>query len=252
MDKYELGIAAQKIYDFIWDSLCDWYIELCKARLSGEDKAANIQAQKVLLYVLTETLKLLHPFMPFITEEIYQALPHEGEALMIQDYPVWREELSFPAESERLEKVLDAIGAIRSRRSEMNVPPSRRPHLFLTTEDPAAFESGRDYLCRMAMLENMTILPAAPEDAGGMVTIATRFAVCYLPMNELVDMEKERARLTKELEKNRGFLENQYRKLANEKFISRAPAAVVQTEKDRAQALEALIANLEESLRQLG
>ena len=252
LDKYELGIAAQKIYDFIWDSLCDWYIELTKARLTGEDEAARIQAQKVLLYVLTETLKLLHPFMPFITEEIFQALPHDGDALMIQTYPTFRQELSFPEESARLEKVLEAISAIRSRRSEMNVPPSKRPHLYVTTADPQAFESGIGYLRRLAMVGDVTLVDQAPGDLDSLVSIVTEHSVCYLPMNELVDVEKERERLQKELEKNRGFLENQRRKLANENFVSRAPEHVVNAERERAEKLQALIANLEESLRKLG
>ena len=252
LDKYELGIAAQKIYDFIWDSFCDWYIELTKARLSGEDEAARIQAQKVLLYVLTETLKLLHPFMPFITEEIYQALPHEGDALMVQPYPVYREDMAFPAESARFEKVMEAIRSIRSRRSEMNVPPSKRPHLYIVTEDKEAFENGRDYLCRLAYAGEVIVSGEVPADADKMVSIVTKDARCFLPMSELVDLDKERERLEKELAKNRGFLENQRRKLSNESFVSRAPASVVATERERAEKLEALIANLEESLRQLG
>ena len=252
LDKYELGIAAQKIYDFIWDSFCDWYIELTKARLTGEDEAARVQAQKVLLYVLTETLKLLHPFMPFITEEIYQALPHEGDALMVQPYPVYREDMTFPAESARFEKVMEAIRAIRSRRSEMNVPPSKRPHLYIVTEEREAFENGRDYLCRLAYAGEVIVSDDVPADADKMVSIVTKDARCFLPMSELVDLDKERERLEKELAKNRGFLENQRRKLSNESFVSRAPANVVATERERAEKLEALIANLEESLRQLG
>ena len=251
-DKYELGIAATKIYDFIWDSFCDWYIELTKARLTGEDEAARVQAQKVLLYVLTETLKLLHPFMPFITEEIYQALPHEGDALMVQPYPVYREDMAFPAESARFEKVMEAIRAIRSRRSEMNVPPSKRPHLYIVTEEREAFENGRDYLCRLAYAGEVIVSEDVPADADKMVSIVTKDARCFLPMSELVDLDNERERLEKELAKNRGFLENQRRKLSNESFVSRAPANVVATERERAEKLEALIANLEESLRQLG
>ena len=252
LEKYELGIAAQKIYDFIWDSFCDWYIELTKARLTGEDEAARLQAQKVLLYVLTETLKLLHPFMPFITEEIFQALPHEGDALMIQSYPAYRPELDFGEESRRMEKVMDAISAIRSRRSDMNVPPSKRPHLFVVTDDAAAFESGAESLRRLALTGEVTISREGPADTEGMVSVVTRYSQCYLPLSELVDLDKERARLTKELEKNRGFLENQRKKLANESFVSRAPANVVAAERERAEKLEVLIANLEESLRRLG
>jgi len=252
LDKFELGIAAQKLYDFIWDSFCDWYIELTKARLTGPDEAGRTRAQRVLLYVLTETLKLLHPFMPFITEEIFQALPHRGDALMVQRYPVYRSELCFKEESERMEKVMEAIGAIRSRRSEMNVPPSKRPHLYVFTQDREAFAAGRESLCRLALAADMTLLDETPADLSGLVSIVTEHAVCYLPLHELVDLDKERTRLQKELEKNRGFLENQRKKLCNESFVSRAPEHVVAAERDRAAKLEALIANLEESLRQLG
>ena len=252
LDRYELGIAAQKIYDFIWDSFCDWYIELTKARLTGEDKAAAEQAQKVLLYVLTEILTLLHPFMPFITEEIFQAIPHEDEALMIRSWPVRRDDLDFPEESARMEKVMEAISAIRSRRSEMNVPSSKRPHLFIAAEDREAYESGKAYLSRLAMTGEVTVSAEPPADADSMVSVVTRDARCFLPLSELVDLDKERERLRKELEKNRGFLEGQRKKLANEKFVSRAPENVVAAERERAEKLEALIANLEESLRRLG
>ncbi len=252
LDKYELGIAAQKIYDFIWDSFCDWYIELTKARLTGEDKAAAEQAQKVLLYVLTEILTLLHPFMPFITEEIFQAIPHEGDALMIRSWPASRAELDFPEESARMEKVMEAISAIRSRRSEMNVPANKRPHLFIAAEDREAYESGKAYLSRLAGTGEVTVSSEPPADAESMVSVVTRDARCFLPLSELVDLDKERERLEKELAKNRGFLEGQRKKLSNEKFVSRAPENVVAAERERAEKLEALIANLEESLRRLG
>ena len=252
LDKYELGIAAQKIYDFIWDSFCDWYIELTKARLTGEDKAAAEQAQKVLLYVLTEILTLLHPFMPFITEEIFQAIPHEGDALMIRSWPASRAELDFPEESARMEKVMEAISAIRSRRSEMNVPANKRPHLFIAAEDREAYESGKAYLSRLAGTGEVTVSAEPPAYAESMVSVVTRDARCFLPLSELVDLDKERERLEKELAKNRGFLEGQRKKLSNEKFVSRAPENVVAAERERAEKLEALIANLEESLRRLG
>jgi valyl-tRNA synthetase len=136
LDKYELGIAASKIYDFIWDSYCDWYIELTKPRLGGGDARTNESAQRVLLYVLTETLKLLHPFMPFITEEIFQALPHEGEVLMTADYPKHADSLAFPEDEAGFEMIMDAVKAVRSRRAEMNVPPSKHPHLIILTDKP--------------------------------------------------------------------------------------------------------------------
>jgi valyl-tRNA synthetase len=190
--------------------------------------------------------------MPFITEEIFQALPHEGEALMIQAFPAFRPELSFPEEVGRMEKIMGAISAIRSRRSDMNVPPSKRPHLYIYTQDPQAFESGLESLRRLALVGEVTLIPEPPADLDNLVSVVADHAVCYLPMNELVDVEKERARLEKELEKNRGFLENQRRKLANENFVSRAPEHVVAAEREREQKLKVLIANLEDSLSKLG
>ena len=160
MDSYELGVAAGKIYDFIWDSYCDWYIELTKPRLNGDDEESKLAAQKVLLYVLTEILKLLHPFMPFITEEIWQALPHEGEALMIERYPEFKAELDFPEDEQNFEMVMTAIKAVRARRSEMNVPPSRKAHLIIATERTAAFEAGVSYICKLAYASEVSVLTA--------------------------------------------------------------------------------------------
>ena len=204
------------------------------------------------VYGLTETLKLLHPFMPFITEEIYQALPHQGTALMVQPYPGWRAELDFAQEEASFEEVMEMIRAIRSRRSEMNVPPARKTRLFIVTDDGGAFEAGRDYLRRLAYASEVTVSRLAPDGAEGMAGVVTRSARCFMPMSELVDLDQERERLNREIEKNRGFLENQRRKLANTNFVSRAPESVVRAERERAEKLEVLLANLEASLKQLG
>ncbi len=251
MEKFELGVAAQKVYDFIWDSYCDWYIELTKARLTGGDEAAKIQAQQVLLYVLTEVLKLLHPFMPFITEEIWQALPHEGNFLMLQSWPEYREALAFPEDEAGFEMIMDAIRAVRSRRSEMNVPPSKRPHLTVVTEKTAVFETGVNYMSRLAFAGAVTVTTQMPADTAGMVTVVTDEAKMFMPLAELVDLEKERARMEKELEKARKDLQGQIAKLSNENFVSRAPEKVVNAEREKEQKLRALIENLEESLRHL-
>ncbi|MEG1790463.1 MAG: valine--tRNA ligase, partial [Oscillospiraceae bacterium] len=251
LDRYELGIAAQKIYDFIWDTYCDWYIELTKPRLNGGDAAANEGAQRVLLYVLTDVLKLLHPFMPYITEEIYGALPHESEALIIAPYPKYDAALAFPEEETGFEMIMDAVKAVRSRRAEMNVPPSKRPRLIIATDKTAVFEAGGAYLSKLAYAGEVTIAAFVPEDTEGMVSMATDNARMFMPMSELVDLDKERERITRELEKAKAQLEAQNRKLANESFISRAPEAVVATERDRAEKARALIENLEESLNKL-
>ena len=252
MDNYELGVAAGKIYDFIWDSYCDWYIELTKPRLNGEDEESKIAAQKVLLYVLTEILKLVHPFMPFISEEIWQALPHEGEALMVARYPEYSEKLSFPEDEHNFEMVMAAIKAVRARRSEMNVPPSRKAHLIIATDKKAAFEAGRSYICKLAYASNISVQDAAPESSDGMVSVVTDNARMFMPMAELVDLEKEKARILKELANAGKQLEGQIAKLANEKFISRAPENVVNMERDKKAKLEALIENLKLSLEHLG
>ena len=251
LDRYELGIAAQKIYDFIWDSYCDWYIELTKPRLNGGDAAAKEGAERVLLYVLTDILKLLHPFMPYITEEIFQAIPHEGEALIVAPYPKYDAALSFPEDEAGFELIMDAVKAVRSRRAEMNVPPSKRPTLIITSDRPEVFEAGRTYLSKLAYAGEVEISAEAPADTEGMVSVVTGSAKMFMPMAELVDLEAERARLEKELDKARAQLEAQNKKLANESFVSRAPEAVVNAERERAEKAKALIANLEESLAKL-
>ena len=252
MDSFELGVAAGKIYDFIWDDYCDWYIELTKPRLNGDNEAAKESAQRVLLYVLVEILKLLHPFMPFITEEIWQALPHEGDALMMQSYPEYSEALNFPEDEANFGMVMDAIKAVRARRSEMNVPPSRKSHLIIVTEKAKAFTDGEKFICKLAYASGVEVRAELPESTDGMVSVITDNARMFMPMAELVDLEKERARMEKELANAKKQLDGQNAKLANENFVSRAPEKVVNAEREKKAKLEALIENLEESLKNLG
>ena len=257
LDRYELGIAAQKIYDFIWDTYCDWYIELTKERLNSGDAEALEGAERVLLYVLTGILKLLHPFMPFITEEIFQAIPHEGEALIVAPYPKYDEALSFPEDEAGFERVMEVIRAVRSRRAEMNVPPSRKAKLIVCALDQDTYRAGAKYLTRLASASEVEVRGIAgagsdeEESAEGMVTVTTPSARVLMPMAELVDLDAERARIEKELEKAHKQLEAQEKKLANESFVSRAPEAVVNAERERAEKAKALIANLEASLAKL-
>ena len=248
MEAYELGVASAKVYDFIWSDFCDWYIELTKARLQGEDQGAKEQAQQVLVYVLTETLKLLHPFMPFLTEEIWQALPHEGDFLMLQKWPEYREALNFADAEAAMESVMDVIRAVRARRAEMNVPPSRKAALTIVTPKAEVFAAGRGFLKRLAYASSIEIGASEPADTAGMVVDVTHGAKVYMPLAELVDIEKERARLTKDLGKKQGELKGLEGKLSNPGFLSKAPAEVVQAEKDRAEKLKALIAKIEEQL----
>ena len=252
MDSFELGVAAGKIYDFIWDDYCDWYIELTKPRLNGDDEAAKESAQRVLLYVLVEILKLLHPFMPFITEEIWQALPHEGDALMMQSYPEYSEKLNFPEDEANFGMVMDAIKAVRARRSEMNVPPSRKSHLIIVTDKAKAFTDGEKFICKLAYASGVEVRAELPESTDGMVSVITDNARMFMPMAELVDLEKARARMEKELANAKKQLDGQNAKLANENFVSRAPEKVVNAEREKKAKLEALIENLEESLKNLG
>ena len=254
LDKYELGVAVSKVYDFIWDSYCDWYIELTKARLYGENEQSKQTAQQVLLYVLDQFLRLLHPFMPFISEEIWQAIPHEGEALIIAKWPEYREELSFKVEEAAMESVMNAIRAIRNRRSEMNVPPSKKTSLYITTANTAVYEAGTPFFQRLAYAEQVEILAGEPADHDKMASCITADAKLYMPMSQLVDKEQELARVAKEKAKAEQDMGRYAAKLQNEKFISRAPEAVVNAEREKYEKVKALFAQLceeEERLKKL-
>jgi valyl-tRNA synthetase len=247
MEKYELGVAIQKIYDFVWDIYCDWYIEMTKARLFADDAERKHTAISVLVYVLDNILRLLHPYMPFITEEIWQSIPHEGEALIVAHWPETCEELSFKAECDAMESVMDAIRAIRARRTEMNVPPSKKAALFVLTSKPQIFAEGEGFLQRLAYADEVKLLDSEPANLDGMVTITTADAKLYIPMGQLVDVAKELERINKELEKNRKFLASLEAKLSNEKFVGRAPEAVVAAEREKADKTRDLITQLEDS-----
>ncbi|MDY4507279.1 MAG: valine--tRNA ligase [Candidatus Faecousia sp.] len=247
LEKYELGVAVQKVYDFIWDTYCDWYIELTKARLYSDDADRKQTALQVLVYVLDQLLRLLHPFMPFITEEIWQNLPHEGPALIAAQWPQYRQELAFSAEESHMESVMEAIRAIRARRTEMNVPPSKKAALYILTSKPQVYTEGEGFIQRLAYADTVTLLSAEPENLDGMVTITTADAKLYIPMGQLVDVAKELERIVKELADARKFLASVEGKLANEKFVSRAPEAVVEAERQKAQKTRDLIAQLEQS-----
>ncbi|MBR6796908.1 MAG: valine--tRNA ligase [Clostridia bacterium] len=232
IEKYELGIAVAKLYDFIWDIFCDWYIELCKPRLGDKDSAGNKTAQKVLTYVLSNTLKLLHPFMPFITEEIWQTLPHSGESIVISSFPVYDEKLCFEKEEEEMGAVIEAIKAIRNRRAEMNVPPAKRTHIFIKSEKKELFEGAAMFFEKLAGASSIEMVSADFENEDA-VQAVTFNAVIYLPLAELVDFEAEKARLNKELETTLKEIEGAQNKLGNAEFVARAPEAVVNAEKEK-------------------
>ena len=247
LEKYELGVAVQKIYDFVWDTYCDWYIELTKARLYSEDAQAKNTALQVLVYVLDQVLRLLHPFMPFITEEIWQTIPHSGDALIVAEWPTYSADLAFRDEENLMESVMEAIRAIRNRRTEMNVPPSRKAALYVLTSKPAVFAEGEGFIQRLAYADTVTILDKEPENIDNMVCCTTADAKLYIPMGELVDVAKELARIDAELDKARKNLAMIEGKLSNEKFVSKAPEAVVNAEKEKAAKARDLITQLEQS-----
>ena len=254
MEAYELGVASAKVYDFIWDDYCDWYIELTKTRLQGEDEGAKVQAQQVLVYVLTETLKLLHPFMPFLTEEIWQALPHApgaGGFLMLQKWPEHSAALDFQEAEAAMESIMDVIRAVRARRAEMNVPPSKKAALTIVTPKAEVFEAGRGFLTRLAWASSIEVRPGEPDDLTGLVADVTHDAKVYMPLAELVDIEKERARLSKDLGKKQSELKGLEGKLSNPGFLNKAPADVVAAEQERAEKLKTLIAKIQEQLKAL-
>ncbi len=231
LEKFELGIAVQKLYDFIWDCLCDWYIELSKARLQSEGQSAQ-NARQVLVWVMTQTLLLLHPFMPFITEEIWQSLPHSGETIMLQKYPVYDESLDFPEASKEMTMIMDAIKAIRNRRAEMNVPPSRKAKIYIATKEQQTFISGSIFFSRLASASEVEVSDSFEIDSA--VTVVTADAKVYIPMDELVDKEAELKRLNKELATAENDLAINEKKLNNQGFISKAPANVVENVKANA------------------
>ena len=251
IDKYELGIAADKLYSFIWDNFCDWYIELCKTRLTGEDKEASLRAQKVLGHVLSGTMQLLHPFMPFITEEIWQALPHEGPSIMVSSWPKADDSLIFPAEEAEMEEIMAAIRAIRNRRSEMNVPPSKKAALIIVTQKPDLFADAEPFMKRLAWASQVTVQSEAPADAGKMVACVTQACQVLMPMADLVDLDKERERLEKELENAENMVKRTQAKLQNESFVSRAPQNVVDAEKEKLQKYGELAEKLRASIQAL-
>ena len=251
LDKFELGMAVSKLYDFIWDDFCDWYIELAKRPLSGADQAVAQNTRQVLVWVLTHTLALLHPFMPFVTEEIWQSLPHDGEALIVAPWPQYEEGRAFPQAEAEMKKVMELITAVRTRRSEMNVPPSKKAHLYIETGDTAAFEAEREAIAKLAYCSAVEIGESFPQ-AEGSVTVVTAACRGYLPMDDLVDKKAETARLTKELEGAKKQLATAEAKLQNEKFISKAPQNVIDGVKDNAAKLREKVRMIEESLAALG
>ena len=248
IDQYELGLAAAKLNDFIWDNFCDWYIEIAKTRLQAGDE----NVQKVLCYVLSGAMQLLHPFMPFITETIWQALPHEGPSVMVSKWPEYDEKLHFAAEEAQMETLMDAVRAIRNRRSEMNVPPSKKAKVLILTEKKDTFAAGEGFFPKLAYASGIELIDAVPADAAKMASVVTGDAQLYMPMGDLIDFAAERARLEKEKAKVEDDIEFVMKKLNNPKFVDKAPEKVVAVEREKAEKLREHLAKLEESIAALG
>ena len=255
LDAYEIGVASSKVYDFIWDTYCDWYIELTKTRLYSENETSTLAAQKVLVYVLDQVLRLLHPFMPFITEEIWQAIPHEGKFLISAEWPTYREEFAFGAEESSMQQIIEAITALRARRAEMNVPMSKKVNLTIAAAQPEVFEAGKAFFLRLAGAEDVKVCGMEAADAAsgddGLVEVTTHAARLFMPLAELVDFEKELARIAKEKENCLKQIAMFESKLSNEAFVSRAPEKVVSDQKEKLAKNQALLAQLIESEKRL-
>ena len=248
IDQYELGLAAAKLNDFIWDNFCDWYIEIAKTRLQNGDE----NVQKVLCYVLSGAMQLLHPFMPFITETIWQALPHEGPSVMVSQWPEYLDTLHFAAEEAQMETLMNAVRAIRNRRSEMNVPPSKKAKVLVLTDKKDTFAAGAGFFPKLAYASDIELIDTVPVDAAKMASVVTEDAQLYMPMGDLIDFAAERARLEKEKAKVEDDIAFVMKKLDNPNFVSKAPEKVVAVEREKVEKLREHLAKLEESIAALG
>ena len=249
VEGYELGIALSEIYSFTWDLFCDWYIEMAKSRIFEGDTPAALTAKRVLVRVLTTILGLLHPYMPFITEEIYQSIPHISESIVISDYPVVNPAWNFATEEEDVDRIITTITAIRQRRAEMNVPPSKRAKLFVVTKYEDSFRNTAKILMKLASASEVVVTDSYESDDA--VMIATESGTVYIPLAEVIDFEKERARLSAELKKNEGEIKRLEGKLSNEGFVAKAPPAVIEGERKKLQGYLDARASLEAALKKL-
>ena len=252
LEKFELGLAAQKVQDFVWEVYCDWYIEIAKVRLNSTNAEEADAARKVLVYVLCQALKLLHPFMPFITEEIYRALPGTGEAIMVEQWPVFTEELNYADDEADFAKLMDYIKAVRTIRAEMNVHPTKRTSMVIETNDVNAFSRGGEYLAKFAFATDVSLTEKYTGDTNGMVQVITHAARGFIPMMELIDKEKELARLNKEKAAAEKDIAMFSRQLGNEGFVNKAPAQVVEEIRQKLARAEEKLARVEESIAALG
>lgn len=250
IEKYELGIAVAKLYDFIWDKFCDWYIELVKPRFTQNDES-NITAQNTLVYVLSNTLKLLHPFMPFITEEIWQALPHIGESIMISSFPTYNETFENEKARDELQLITDSIKGIRNVRNEMNIPPSRKAKLFAVTDKPEIFKAGGAFYLKLASASELIICKDKQDIPENAVSVASPAGELLIPLDDLIDKAKEKERLEKEKTRLESEIKRAKGKLSNKGFVEKAPEAVVEEEKKKCEQYKAMLITVIEGLEKL-
>ena len=251
LDKFELGIALSNLYDFIWESFCDWYIELVKPRLFDKENPTGKTAQYVLTYVLSHTMQLLHPFMPFITEEIWKHLPNEGESIVISQWPEYDEKLSFPKEEEDMTLIMDAVSAVRNRRAEMNVVPSKKAKVIIVTNKIDVFENGSAFFVKLASASEVTVQTDKSGIDANAVNIVVPSAEIYLPMSELVDKDKELERLNAEKKKLEGEIKRVEGKLNNQGFVAKAPQKVVDEEKAKGEMYKEMLEKVLENIKNM-
>ena len=252
LDKFELGVALSNLYDFIWDEFCDWYIELVKTRLYGDNKESKLNAEHTLCFVLCGILKLMHPFMPFITEEIYCALPTGEETIMTSEWPKYSDKLNFPEEEKQMSVICGAIKSIRNIRTEMNVVPSRKASMIIVTDNARLFEGGTAFFEKLAGAKDVTVTNEEKNIPDGAVSVIVEGAKIFIPMDELIDTEKERQRLEKEKQRLEAEIERVEKKLSNQGFIAKAPAKLIEEEKEKGVKYKEMYGKVLESLAKLG
>ena len=253
MDNFELNVAAQKVYDFIWTEFCDWYIEMAKPRLYGDDESAKANVKAILVRVLGDSMKLLHPFMPFITEELYQSLPNAEETIMRASWPKYTNDFQFAEEAEEMEGVMDVIRSIRNLRAEMNVPPARRTAVYMVTpaENAPAFEMARAYLMKLAGAENVIVQQDKNGIPKGAVNAVCAMGEAFIPLDQLIDIDKEIERVNKEINRMKGEVTRAEGKLGNPGFVAKAPEKVINEEKGKLEVAKDMLSKLEHRLAEL-
>ncbi len=251
LERFELGIAVQKLYDFIWNEYCDWYIELVKPRLYDKKTDKGIEAQYVLTFVLSNTLKLLHPFMPFITEEIWQHLPQEGETIMLSQWPEYDKNLLFTEEEEQMNIIMNTIKDIRNIRAEMNVNPSKKANLYIVTKNKEVFEKGRVFFEKMVSASEIILMDERPNNIKDLISVVVESAEIFIPLFELIDKEKEKERLEKERKELEKEVERVKGKLNNQGFMSKAPKHLIEEEKEKEKKYSIMLQKVIETLEDI-